>query len=292
MRGALAVVVFALALAGCPSKETDFTEKAAVSMGAFRDRMCACKDKACADKVQEEMMRWSTEMAKRAPRDRPNRNSDEMMKRMTEIGTTYGECMTKIYSEPVAEPPVEPSVKKGDPVPKNAVASLHLPPPSYGTLWADRLLADARTWARAQRTGRTLASATFAYVDRHGALDPADGEVALQFGAVDETETKRKLGGKVKAKPKRDDCFEVSTATGTWSLKQTECVDATEVALHCTVAQIWQRAVEKKAPEEALATITLATSPAPTWIFAIDDEPRKVHILHTFADDCPLAVEK
>jgi hypothetical protein len=286
VRIALAAV---LLLAACPSKKTDETEQAIAMMREFRDRMCSCKDKACVDKVQEDITKWSTDMAQKSSKhDRKPR--EDQMKQLTEAATAYGECLTKQMM--AMQPPVDPPAK-GDPVPNPVTPSPNLPPPSHGTMWADRLLTDARTWARSKREGRNLASAVFAYVDRHGALDPADGEVRLRFGRFDEVEHKRKLGAKVRPKPAYDDCFEVSTTNGTWSEAPVGCIEAGPVAIHCSVAQIWQRAIEKQVPAEALATITLTVNASTaTWLFTIEDEPRNVHIRHAFADDCPLAVEK
>ncbi|MFN0253639.1 MAG: hypothetical protein ACKV2T_42620 [Kofleriaceae bacterium] len=274
-----------LLLAACPSKSE--AEKANAAMREFRDRMCACKEKACADLVQEQVTAWGTEMSVKWRDLKP---SEGETKRMSEYATTYSECLTKLVM--VAPPDESPVPVKGDPVPTQATPSPNLPPPSHGTLSADRLLVDARTWARAKREDRNLASAVFAYVDRHGALDPADGEVRLRFGRFDETESKRRLGAKVRPKAPRGDCFELSTANGSWREDPASCIEAAPVAIHCTVAQIWQRALDKQVPPEALATISLTINATATWAFSIDDEPREVHIRHTFPDDCPLAVEK
>jgi hypothetical protein len=75
----------------------DEASAAIAKMTEFRDDMCKCADTACADRVQEEMTKWATTMAEDASRAREKRPavSEEVMKRMTEIGQTYGECMTK-----------------------------------------------------------------------------------------------------------------------------------------------------------------------------------------------------
>ena len=63
-------------------------------MEDFTDQMCACKDKACAEQVQDEMTKWGTKMAKSARReDRPD---PEVVKRTTEIMGRYVDCMTKL----------------------------------------------------------------------------------------------------------------------------------------------------------------------------------------------------
>jgi hypothetical protein len=46
-------------------------------MSEFKDKMCVCKDKACADKVVDEMTKWSSEMAKNADRDESQRRGHE-----------------------------------------------------------------------------------------------------------------------------------------------------------------------------------------------------------------------
>ena len=66
---------------------------AMAKMSEFADRMCQCTAKPCADRVQEDMTRWSTEMAAKASRnDSPP--DEATLKKMTEIGQRYGECMT------------------------------------------------------------------------------------------------------------------------------------------------------------------------------------------------------
>jgi hypothetical protein len=64
----------------------------------FTERMCACRDKACADQVQEDLTKWGTEMAKKADRD--ERPDDETMKQITDLIQHYTECMTKLMVAP------------------------------------------------------------------------------------------------------------------------------------------------------------------------------------------------
>jgi hypothetical protein len=67
--------------------------EAIAKMSQFTDAMCKCKDRACADKVNEDLMKWGTEMAKTADRD--ERPDPELAKQASEIMTRYTECMTK-----------------------------------------------------------------------------------------------------------------------------------------------------------------------------------------------------
>jgi hypothetical protein len=69
-------------------------EQAVATMDMYSKKMCACKDKACADKVNEDLTKWATEMAKN-PRVNSSKPSPDLAKRSAEIMTRYTECMTK-----------------------------------------------------------------------------------------------------------------------------------------------------------------------------------------------------
>jgi hypothetical protein len=66
-------------------------------MAEFSNRMCQCKDKPCADRVQDDMTKWGTEMAKNASPD-ADRPDPDMVKKSGEIMTKYTECMTKLMT--------------------------------------------------------------------------------------------------------------------------------------------------------------------------------------------------
>ena len=76
----------------------------------FSKSMCECKDKGCADKVNDEYTKWGTEMAKTAKPEDAKSVDAETTKKMTDAATKYTECYTKLA---VATPPVEE--KKADP---------------------------------------------------------------------------------------------------------------------------------------------------------------------------------
>ena len=59
---ALSIVSFA----GCKKKGGGAAAEAMAKMEGFSKEMCECKDKACVDKVNENMTKWGTEMAKTA----------------------------------------------------------------------------------------------------------------------------------------------------------------------------------------------------------------------------------
>jgi hypothetical protein len=68
----------------------------------FRKAMCECKDAACADKVNAEMARWGSEMARTA--DKNEKPDSTAMTRMNEVLTKYTECMTKLMMMPRVPP--------------------------------------------------------------------------------------------------------------------------------------------------------------------------------------------
>lgn len=82
-----------------PPPPNDPTMDAAVTkMEGFQIRMCECKVKACADKVNDDMTAWGTEMAKQQPKG--SKLSPELNKRSTDIMTKYAECMTRLMTPP------------------------------------------------------------------------------------------------------------------------------------------------------------------------------------------------
>ena len=84
------MIAFALlASAGCKKKGNDAMAK----MESFQSQMCACADKACADKVQDEMTKWAADAAKMA---KPDESDPEMAKKSGEVMAKYTECMTKL----------------------------------------------------------------------------------------------------------------------------------------------------------------------------------------------------
>ena len=92
MKNLTMVFLAATALTSFGCKKKGGAGEAMAKMGEFKDQMCACKDKACADKVQDSMNKWSADNAKNAG-DKPEKPSDEDMKKMQDVGTKYGECM-------------------------------------------------------------------------------------------------------------------------------------------------------------------------------------------------------
>lgn len=284
------LLLVSLVITGCGNsdEERDRAETATVlkRMSGFRDDMCKCQDKGCADGVQEAMTKWSAdEAAKAAGRERSSKTDEDSMKKMTEIGQAYGECMTRAMSAPA---PVDAgTVRMPPPPPDESEAPLSPKTP----LAADALLRQARDWAQRQRPGRLVESAAFSYVDAEGILDPTDGEVKIVFGRVSDSQPNRRVGGRVRPKQQPNDCFTLQTTGATWLVSPSECVDTVEYVARCGVSAIWKRAIAKKAPPDAVAFVTFRASKR-KWDFAIDDEPLNVHVHESFIDDCELNVEK
>jgi len=61
-------------------------------MSEFKDRVCACKDKACTDAVQADLVAWSQEQAKNPPK--PVTVDDATTKKLGEITDGYTKCLT------------------------------------------------------------------------------------------------------------------------------------------------------------------------------------------------------
>ena len=67
-------------------------------MTSFKDRMCACKDKACADAISEDMNKWGAEMTKDPTMNLKVTEADA--KRMATITEEFSKCMTNVMMPP------------------------------------------------------------------------------------------------------------------------------------------------------------------------------------------------
>jgi len=77
----------------CKKKFAPKPGNAIRKMIEFKDKMCRCVDKACADTVVDEMTKWSQEMAKNA--DRSARVTEEDTRKMSEVTEEFTKCATK-----------------------------------------------------------------------------------------------------------------------------------------------------------------------------------------------------
>jgi len=99
------------------------------AMTKFKDQMCSCKvgDKACGDKVAEDMMKWGQQMAKDASAS-PEPPDPETAKKAADIMTMYSECQKKLVAVDPAVPPTAPP-DPGAGSGSGSAAVAPLPPP-------------------------------------------------------------------------------------------------------------------------------------------------------------------
>jgi hypothetical protein len=101
-----------LSFTGCKKKSG--AGEAIAKMEGFKNEMCACKDKACADGVDKKMMDWG---AANKPKDgKPMEMSKEEKDKSEAISKAMSDCRTKA-SPPAADPAMAPPAgdKPADP---------------------------------------------------------------------------------------------------------------------------------------------------------------------------------
>ncbi len=91
----MVAVLSLVAATGC-KKKGGAAGEAIAKMEEFSKSMCDCKDKACADKVNADMTKWGTEMAKTAGAAKEEKPDPELAKKSADVMTKYTECMTKL----------------------------------------------------------------------------------------------------------------------------------------------------------------------------------------------------
>src|SRR5690349_7638312 len=90
------VAALSLASFGCKKSGGGAAKEALAKMQGFQKQMCNCKDKGCADKVNEEMSKWGTEMAKNAGANKDEKPDPDLAKKTADVMGKYTECMTKL----------------------------------------------------------------------------------------------------------------------------------------------------------------------------------------------------
>lgn len=86
------VLAVAVAMIGCKDTASAPTAgKAMEKLSAFKDRMCACKDTACAKQVSAEMAAWGKSQAT----DKPAALTATEQTKASELGVQLGECMMR-----------------------------------------------------------------------------------------------------------------------------------------------------------------------------------------------------
>ncbi len=272
-------------LGGCKKKSGGGLYVSMAKMSEFADTMCQCRDKACADSVQDRLTKWSTDLAEEEGESRTERLDEATIKKMTEIGQKYAECMTKAM-RPDAEAPAPPPAPTKPALPA-AVAS---------PATVEAVLASARTWARGEHEQLHVVGLDVMYVGADGVVDPPHGKVSIELGRRTQSadDPNRRTGAPVTpalAQPTK--CVQLEwTAEGWTTLARVTCWSAAAPFPRCTVPVVWKRAIDKGAPADALAVLSLRETANRSWGFTITDELRKVEIKQTIADDCAIVVEK
>jgi hypothetical protein len=287
---AVAVALAVVASAAACKQKREEPREVLVAMQAFTNQMCSCKigDKACADKVQEGMQRWGTEMARRA--DQRERMDEELLKQLTEVTQKYTECTTKVTAG--ESPPVEPQ-PSGDHLPP--------PPPAGKPVAIDAQLRVVRDYAARLHPGGVLSRLAIRYARADGTLDPTYGKLELYYNrppAEPADDPKRPIGAPVPAPPVDPATLECPLWTlekSGWVRSMMPCMGGMRLAFpRCSVAQVWARAIADQAPKAALATLVLVegAAGAQKWQFAISDPPRKIDFQRTYPDDCEPVLEQ
>ena len=89
------LVTLSIVTFGCTQRGND-AAGAARMIGGFTDRMCGCKDKDCATKVNDDLTRWMQDMSTTA--DRITKPSEADQKKMEESAMRFGECHAKLLA--------------------------------------------------------------------------------------------------------------------------------------------------------------------------------------------------
>ncbi|HEU4730573.1 MAG TPA: hypothetical protein VFT22_21900 [Kofleriaceae bacterium] len=101
-----------LSFAGC--KKGGGAGDAIAKMTTFKDDMCKCTDKACAEKVTEAMTKWGQDMAKEGG-DKAAKVSEDDTKKMAALTEEMTKCMTKaMMAGGGATPPPAAAPPAGD----------------------------------------------------------------------------------------------------------------------------------------------------------------------------------
>ena len=90
-------LVFAV---GCGNK----VDKAISQMEGFKDKMCACKDAECAEKVNTEKKDWEKSLADKFSKDDFKNLSDDQKKRGDEADKAFRDCRRKLRDSAEKKP--------------------------------------------------------------------------------------------------------------------------------------------------------------------------------------------
>jgi len=210
-----------------------------------------------------------------------------------------------------AEAPPVPVERVPEPArPIDAAVVIDAPPPDAGMpahtgeVTVDELVREARLWVAPAFPDLALVTIGAHYLRPDGKLDPRYGSLALEFhtplhpvSPIDDPD--RPTGAPIAVpeptdKPRERGCPRPVWSKGAWAYQDGFCSKRLAITgPRCTVAKIWERAIAKGAPANALAIIRLGYPNANAgWRFSIKDPLRKVDLDLWIPDDCPLQVEQ
>jgi hypothetical protein len=89
------LAAMSLAAFGCNKNNKNKDGESIAKMTELKDKMCACKDKACSDTVSDELSKWTQEQAKAAG-DKPVPPSKDDAKKTAAITAELVKCMLKL----------------------------------------------------------------------------------------------------------------------------------------------------------------------------------------------------
>ena len=106
-----------MSFAGC--KKKGGASDTIAKMTDFKDQMCKCADKACAEKVTEAMTKWGQDMAKEGG-DKEAKISEDDTKKMASVTEEMTKCMTKAMmagamTPPAGDKPADPAAPPAAP---------------------------------------------------------------------------------------------------------------------------------------------------------------------------------
>lgn len=265
-------------LAACRPPAKQHARDLLAKFAEFRDRMCACQDKSCVDKVQDDLTRWTSEAAKQPGRDVADY---ELAKQIAEVTKEFTDCQTRA----------------------NAVMGGEAPLPAEPIFDADRIV----KLTYEQKGSYVVSELSIWYVDAQANVDATYGRLETELGRVKPPDPaddpKRPIGAPVTPRPVDPAIIASDCPHYTWQAGKRDRRDTGCLAIHvlerprCSVRQVWQRAITDGAPAKGLASIQLEGTDAAAdkpqqWRFSIEDVPRGIHFDKEYRDDCQPIVEK
>jgi hypothetical protein len=164
------------------------------------------------------------------------------------------------------------------------------------------LVEELRRWVQASHPDLAIIGLAASYARSDGTLDPTYGVFEAVLGNPTEApadDPDRPTGAPIRTtplKPPRDrGCLSVSwSREAGWQLADHHCATRpTVLGPRCSLAEIWRRALDHKAPEDAVAVLKIGYPRSHDyWQFSIQDPLRKVSLHRRYRDDCTRAVEQ